>query len=313
MPVPSLFDLTLPLLKLACAKEINYSEAADTLARQFGLTPEETAELLPSGRDRRLVNRIKWAKVELGQADLVESTKPSHFRATEAGRQLLAGRPAKLDHRFLMSIPAYRARKEAVRERATAVALDNQAGEDKSTPIETSGITPQETIEQALTQIEEALSNELLNRLIQGSPTFFEHVIIKLLTAMGYGGNRRDAGRHLGGSGDGGIDGVIDQDPLGLDGVYIQAKRYGPNTSPVGEPDLRNFVGSLVGRSAQRGVFVTTGTFSSSARAYIKTIPHRIVLLDGPDLARLMVRHNVGVRAERVELKTIDTEFFDEV
>jgi restriction system protein len=130
---------------------------------------------------------------------------------------------------------------------------------------------------------------------------------------MGYGGTRTDAGKHLGRSGDGGVDGLINQDVLGLDGVYIQAKRYGPNSNAVGEPEIRNFVGSLVGRSAHKGVFVTTGSFSPPARAYTKTIPHRIVLIDGQELARLMVRHNVGVRIDRkVDLKSVDSEFFDE-
>jgi restriction system protein len=204
MPVPSLFDLTLPLLKLASEKEINYSEAADLLARQFGLTPEEAAELLPSGWDRRLVNRIKWAKVELSQADLVESTRPSHFRAPEAGRRQLASSPPKLDHKFLMGIPAYRARKEANRERAAAAALSGQAETEKAALIEVSGITPQEMIDQATAQIEGGLTTELLSRLADGSPTFFEKVVIDLLEAMGYGRNRPGAGLHVGGSGDGG-------------------------------------------------------------------------------------------------------------
>jgi len=148
---------------------------------------------------------------------------------------------------------------------------------------------------------------------VQSSPPFFEKIVIELLMAMGYGGARLDAGKHLGGSGDGGVDGVINQDLLGLEAVYIQAKRYGPTTASVGEPDIRNFVGSLVGRSAHKGVFVTTGSFSSSARAYARAVPHRIVLIDGAELAHLMVVHNVGVRAERsIPLKTIDTDFFDD-
>jgi restriction system protein len=316
MSVPSLFDLTLPVLKIAAQSEISYSEAADKVAQQLSLTPEDAAEMLPSGRERKLVNRIKWAKVELGMAAMVEGTKPSHFRITDAGRKVLAQNPTKLDHKFLMGIPEYRAYADRRRERAANAILTPTAEASTShseTPLEASGITPQEAIEQAIQQIDNGLAAELRDRLAQASPSFFEQVVIRLLVAMGYGGARLDAGMHLGRSGDGGIDGVINQDPLGLDGVYIQAKRYGPTTASVGEPDLRNFVGSLVGRAAHKGVFVTTGSFSSSARTYIRSVPHRIVLIDGGELARLMVLHNVGVRAERtIPLKTIDAEFFDE-
>lgn len=316
MTVPSLFDLTLPVLRLAAKGEVNYSEAADKIAQELKLTPEDASEILPSGRERKLVNRIKWAKVELGMAKLVESTKPSHFRATDAGRKLVSISPTRIDRAYLMNIPAYRSAVEAGRERAALTAVQNassSSAKPQSTE-ETNGITPQETIDHAVLQIEDGLVAELLGRLVQASPAFFEQVVIELLLAMGYGGTRADAGKHLGRSGDGGVDGVINQDPLGLDGVYIQAKRYGPNTSAVGEPELRNFIGSLVGRSAHKGVFVTTGTFSSSARAYIKTVPHRIVLIDGTALARLMVLHNVGVRVERtLAIKTIDAEFFEEV
>ena len=268
--------------------------------------------MLPSGKDRRLVNRIKWAKVELGMADLVENTKPRYFRATDAGRKLLTAPPTKLDHRFLMSLPAYRARVEESRRRAQETAQGESALMEVTSALEKTGISPQETIDQALLQIEDGLKAEVLSRLVQAAPSFFEQVVIELLLFMGYGGSRQDAGKHLGRSGDGGIDGLINQDPLGLDGVYIQAKRYAAQAT-VGEPELRNFVGSLVGRAANKGVFVTTGLFSSSAKAYLRTVPHRIVLIDGQELSRLMVLHDVGVRTERsVHIKNIDAEFFDD-
>jgi len=206
MPVPSLFDLTLPLLKLAAESEINYSEAADKIANQLKLTPEEAAEMLASGRERKLVNRIKWAKVELGMAALVENTKPSHLRATDAGRKVLAQNPVKLDHKFLMGIFEYRAYVEKRRERAAATAALAAVSIEAPTPdpeLDVNGITPQETIDRAVQQIEDGLIAELQARLVQGSPSFFEKVVIELLLAMGYGGARLDAGKHLGGSGDG--------------------------------------------------------------------------------------------------------------
>jgi restriction system protein len=310
MPIPSLFDLTLPVLRLAAQGEVSYAECIEQLAPEFQLTQEEREEMVPSGGQTLFGNRIRWAKVALGKAGLVENTQPKHFRATEQGRAVLARQPTRIDYRFLMQIDQYR---EAAEERSRRRAQARSGAVTPQIQLGAEVVAPEERIEAAWQEHTEALRQDLLDRLAAAPPAFFERVIVRLMLAMGYGGARPDAGRHLGRTGDGGVDGVIDGDPLGLDAVYVQAKRYQPGGSTVGRPDVQAFVGSLVGHSASKGVFVTTSTFAQTAREYAAAVPQRIVLIDGEELAGLMVRHGVGARVVRtIELKKLDEDFFSD-
>jgi restriction system protein len=306
--MPTITDLTLPLLRLAANGEVSYEQAAEALAPRFQLTPDELAETVPTGTQTRFTNRIRWAKVELGMAQLVENTRKKHFRATSAGMEVLKSNPIRVDRPFLMGFPAYRAKLEARQGTGT----ENNAESPESRAVATVSVEyPHERVYGAVREIDASLSEELLQRLLAGSPAFFERVILDLLLKMNYGG-ARGAGRHLGGTNDGGVDGVIDQDALGLDSIYIQAKRYGPTTGPVGRPEIQAFVGSLVGRAASKGVFVTTGRFAASAREYAAAVPYRLVLIDGTQLTSLLVQYGIGVRTEQtVELKRIDEDYFD--
>ena len=238
MAVPDFQTLMLPVLKAAAEGEIKISDLVDKLAEEFQLTQEESRELLPSGRQTTLANRAGWARTYLAKAALVKPTRRGYFEATERGRRVLAGKPGRIDTRFLSQFPEFEEFRKAARD----------AGEDTT---ETTGElverTPDELLRVTHRQIENALRAELLDRLLEASPTFFENTIVNLLVSMGYGGSREDAGRAVGRSGDNGLDGVIDQDALGLDRVYIQAKRYKLDNG-VGEADVRGFAGSLVSR-----------------------------------------------------------------
>lgn len=309
VPIPDYQTLMLPVLRLAAEGERRVSEVADIIADEFGLSSAERAEMLQSGRQRMLHNRIHWAKSYMTKAGYIAAPARGRFVASEAGRRVLAENPDRIDTAFLMREPTFRAfyRNEG----------PGTADDDGTTaliphlPPETI-TTPQDRIEAAYQQFDAALRDELLQRIAQNSPTFFEGLIVDLLVAMGYGGGHKNAAAHLGRSGDGGVDGVIDEDRLGLDRVYVQAKRYAAG-STVGRPEVQGFVGSLVGLGAGKGVFVTTSTFSSGAREFVRHLTQRVVLLDGKTLAELMIEHGVGVRTiQTVTLKRLDEDFFTE-
>lgn len=307
MPIPDYQTLMLPVLRLAAEGETRVPEVEERLADLFGLTPEERDRVLPSGRQKVLHNRIHWAKFYLGKAGLVDSPRRGIFVASPLGRQVLAGNPERITNQMLLEYDSFRDfyRSGAVDEQTgTAAPAPSSRAEDTA--------TPEETIEAAHGALVSALRSDLLARILQNSPSFFERVIVDLLVAMGYGGTRRDAARQLGRSGDGGVDGVINEDPLGLDRVYVQAKRYAPGNS-VGRPEVQAFVGSLVGLGANKGVFVTTSTFSAQALEFVRHLSQRVILIDGPQLAALMTEHNVGVRTQRtLEFKRLDEDFFAE-
>jgi restriction system protein len=310
MPIPDYQTLMLPVLRLAAEGERRVGEVAEIVADQFGLGPDERAEMLPSGRQRVLHNRIHWAKFYMSKAGLIAAPARGRFIATEAGRRVLAENPARIDTAFLMREPTFRAfyRNEGLAgDTGAPDGIAAAPAEAALAPRE----TPQDRIEAAHQEIQSALREELLQRISQNSPTFFEDLIVNLLVAMGYGGGHRNAAARLGRSGDGGIDGVIDEDRLGLDRVYVQAKRYGATT--VGRPDVQGFVGSLVGLGASKGVFVTTSTFSAQAREFVRHLTQRVILIDGPLLADLMIEHGVGVRTiQTLALKRLDEDFFAE-
>ncbi|WP_343713661.1 restriction endonuclease [Inquilinus sp.] len=309
MAVPDYQMLMLPVLRHSALGETRVPDLEDQIADEFGLTTEERDQLLPSGRQKILHNRIHWAKFYMGKAGLIDSPRRGRFIASEAGRALLARNPERIDVELLLEYPSFR---DFYRGGAGTVGEVGSAP-DTSLPTSepTSAITPEEQIEAAYLALQSALRSELLQRILQNSPSFFEHVIVDLLVAMGYGGSRRSAATQLGRSGDGGVDGVINEDRLGLDRVYIQAKRYSQGS--VGRPEVQGFVGSLVGLGATKGVFVTTSSFSQQAKDFVQHLAQRVILIDGQRLADLMIEHNVGVRVSRaVEFKRLDEDFFTE-
>jgi restriction system protein len=308
MSIPDYQTLMLPLLKRAALGEMRVLEAEKQLGDEFGLTSEERAQLLPSGKQRILHNRAHWAKFYLMKAGLVSFPSRGKFVATDTGRALLARNPIRIDVDLLRQYPSfeefYRGDHSDTDENIPTVV--------PAVPSALATSTPQEQIEKAVLTIQSALRSELLERISQNTPAFFEELIIELLVKMGYGGSRPEAARQLGRSGDGGVDGVINEDRLGLDRIYLQAKRYSDENT-VGRPEIQKFLGSLVGMGATKGVFVTTSKFSGDAIEFARHLTQRVILIDGQRLAELMIEHNVGVRLNRaVEFKEIDENFFDE-
>ena len=280
-------------------------DAVEQIANDLGLTMEERSELLPSGKQATFSNRVNWAKSYLSKAGLIEATRRGHFKITERGRTVLNNRPSHLDNNTLKEFDEFRKFYNRSSETPNTSSPSSLPG------IEDQKQTPDESMRMAWRQIEMALAQDLLDRICAAPPDFFERLIVNLLLSMGYGGSTIDAGRTLGRSGDDGVDGVIDQDALGLDRVYIQAKRYGSGNS-IGSGAIRDFFGSLDRHKAAKGLFVTTSSFSSSARETAEYLSKRIVLVDGVQLAKLMIRHNVGCRIEdTLHIKKIDEDFFD--
>jgi len=297
----------LPVLKIAGdGQEHRISDVIRQLAHDFRLTEEEQQQLLPSGKQTTFSNRVHWARTYLVQAGLLEATKRAHFRITDRGRRVLAEGPSRIDNEYLSQFAEFIQFRE--RNRLPGTPASANTVEAPAPPALTQ--TPDELLRSTVKQIEAALRKELYDRILAAPPAFFEGLIVTLLLAMGYGGSRQAAGQIVGRSGDGGIDGVIDQDALGLDRVYVQAKRYSMDNA-VSEPEIRAFSGSLGAAKANKGVFVTTSYFTQPAQSFAERHPFRIVLIDGEQLAALMIRHNVGVRIdETLYLKKVDEDFF---
>lgn len=307
MAIPDFQTLMRPVLALAEAGEVRIRDAIATLADQFELTEDERRHLLPSGRQTTFANRVHWAKTFLAKAGLVSSTRRGHFVISDRGRRVLAEHSDRVDMKVLNQFEEYRQFREAIPEADKPA--DSEMPAAGTVPI---SVTPDESLRVTVNQIEQLVAKELLDRLMAAPPKFFENAVVQLLRAMGYGGTRIDAGRVTGGSGDGGIDGVIDQDPLGLDRVYIQAKRYALDNG-VGESEVRGFVGALAGKQAAKGVFVTTSRFTTAATKFVQNLQTKVVLIDGDTLAALMIRHDIGVRTEQtLHVKKLDEDFFDD-
>lgn len=306
MAIPDFQTLMLPVLKEAELGEARIGDVVERLSDTFSLSPEDRSHLLPSGRQTTFANRVHWAKSYLGKAGLIELTRRAHFRITPRGREVLARPPERIDIKFLTRFPEFQAFRVAGEGNGEATEVAAQADGAAA------DLTPDEIMRAAARQLEAALAGELLQRVVAGTPAFFESLVVRLLIAMGYGGSVNDLDKALvGRSGDGGVDGVIDQDPLGLDRIYVQAKRYGPENT-VGASAIRDFFGSLDRFKATKGLFVTTSTFSASARETAEMLSKRIVLIDGPQLTRLMIRHSVGCRVEEtLTVKRLDEEFFE--
>ncbi|HEY5611626.1 MAG TPA: restriction endonuclease [Thermoanaerobaculia bacterium] len=302
MPIPDFQTVMLPLLRFASdGEEHALVDARECLGGEFRLTAEETSQLLPSGRQAVWANRVAWAKSYLDQSGLVESTKRGHFRVTPRGREVLENPPERITIKYLEKFPEFVEFRGT--RRKSAVSL---GGESRADEVE----TPEETLDDAYQKMRSGLAAELLSRVKSASPQFFERLVVELLIKMGYGGSRIEAGEAIGKAGDEGIDGVISEDRLGLDVVYIQAKRW-ENT--VGRPDVQRFVGALNGKRARKGVFITTSAFSSEAHSYVATIDPRVVLIDGRQLAEYMIDFGVGVTTKAVyEVKRVDSDYFVE-
>ena len=297
----------LPVLKVASEGETRVPVAADKIADELGLSDAERDEMLPSGKQRLLHNRVHWAKFYLFKAGLIESPQRAVFRTTQAGKELLAKAPPKIDVELLKNYPSF---VEFIKASSSGI----PANEKKLTTsaASESSATPEEQVDAAQKVLHAALRADLLQRVADNTATFFEGLIVDLLVAMGYGGTHENAALRLGKSGDGGVDGVIDEDRLGLDRIYVQAKRYDPSNG-IGRQAVQGFVGSLVGFGATKGVFVTTSYFSANAKAYVQHLPQRVILIDGERLTELMIEHDVGVRVSRsVKIKKVDEDFFAE-
>lgn len=301
MTIPNYQSLMLPVLKFSADGEVRLKNLIEHLANELKLTESERTELLPSGQQTVFVNRVGWAKTYLSKAGLIIATRRGHFCISELGKKVLNSNPPEINLGFLMQFEQFRQFKQKTSE------IEEQEHEKQTEK----NYTPDEIMRSAHNKVEAALAQELLERILAAPPDFFERLIIKLLISMGYGGSTKEAGRALGQSGDNGIDGVIDQDALGLDQVYIQAKRYAIGNN-IGSSAIRDFFGSLDRHKASKGLFVTTSTFSSSAKETAEFLSKRIVLIDGKQLAKLMIRYNVACRIEEIlYIKKIDEEFFE--
>lgn len=305
MAIPDFQSFMLPMLELAAdGKEHTLAEAREALAARFAVTAAERAELLPSGRQRRFDNRAAWARVHLGHAGLLSSKRRGVFEITQRGRDVLAEKPGRIDIPFLERFEEFREFRSAGKRTE-----DHERTETPATATVGAG-TPEEMLDQAYQSIRSELASELLGRVKASSPQFFEDLVVELLLKMGYGRNRAEAGEAIGRSGDEGIDGIISEDRLGLETIYLQAKRW---DGTVGRPEIQKFVGALHGKRARKGVFITTGAFSGEARDYVSHIDPRVVLIDGRQLAEYMIDFDIGVTSKAAyEIKRIDSDYFVE-
>ena len=305
MPIPDFQSLMLPVLKaLSGGVEMPISKVRVYVADTEGLTTEDVRELLPSGRQQVFTNRIAWAVTHMSHAGLVEKVRRSVYKLTKEGERLLAQAPTRIDLKILRNYSAYA-------EWKTGQSAPAASGDTALAVSEDESVTPEEALDRAAKELRNALETEVLDRVREAEPAFLERVVIDLLIAMGYGGGDAAMGKVTGRSGDGGIDGTIREDTLGLDEVYLQAKKYAAGNT-VGESDLRNFAGAIDAANTTKGVFVTTASFTKAAKAYVEKSPKRIVLIDGKELARLMVEHNIGVRPKiQYKVKRIDEDYFD--
>lgn len=300
MPIPDFQSLMRPLLEAhADGNEHRNRDLVAQLADHFGLSEEERREMLPSGGARLFDNRIGWAKSHITQAGLLTAPRRAVSMITERGRQLLQNHPERIDLRVLNTIEDYREFRN--RRKSTE-------DEPSPEPEVQNSQTPEELLENAYLQVRRQVESELLEQIMSSPPEFLERVVVDLVVKMGYGGSRTDAGKALGRSGDEGIDGIIKEDPLGLDIIYLQAKRW---EGTVGRPEIQKFAGALQGQRARKGIFITTSSFTADALEYVSRIETKIILIDGRHLSKLMFDHGVGVAtASNYEVKRIDSDYF---
>jgi restriction system protein len=307
MPVPDYQSVMLPLLRFASStgEEISTGDAVDALSKELGLTDQDLMEMLPSGVQPTFMNRVGWAATYMKKAGLLEPTRRGFYRITTRGKELLGQKPAKINVKLLKQYP------EFLEFQSLKGTRTGRSQEPNDLGLDLAGATPSEALEGAYENLRDELAEELLDKLKKVTPAYFEKIVVELLVKMGYGGSRLDAGKAIGRSGDGGIDGIIKEDKLGLDVVYIQAKRW--DTNSVGRPDVMQFVGALQLQHANKGIFITTSRFTEDARAYVAQIGSKIVLIDGAQLADLMIDHDVGVSTVSLyPVKKIDSDYFNE-
>ena len=302
MPIPDYQTVMLPLLRLLKDKEEHsLRDTIERLGSEFNLSESEMKELLPSGQQEIFHNRIGWARTYMKKAGLLETTRRGHFQITERGLQVLERNPKRIDVKFLDQFDEFK------QFRALRHVKIAEGGAQEPTDVDT---TPEESLETAYKRLRDGLANDLLAQIKSSSPSLFEKLVVELLVKMGYGGTRQDAGKAIGKSGDEGIDGIIKEDRLGLDIIYIQAKRW-ENT--VGRPEVQKFAGALQGQRAKKGIMITTSFFSQEAIDYASRIDSKIVLIDGERLAQFMIDNNLGVSVTaNYEVKKIDTDYFTE-
>ena len=306
MGVPDFQSLMRPLLEALRddGGTTTMRALAPVVAKRLALTDDDLAEMLPSGRQTTFMNRLHWAKTFLDRALVLESTRRGYFRITDRGCALLDRTTEPFSMAVLMQFPEYVAWRDSSKK---AVSDGQSLLEDAEQSLQ----TPDDKIAEGVAAIEDELRARLLERFQAASPSFFEHVVVDLLKAMGFTNGEQNQALAVGRSGDGGIDGIIHQDALGLDAIYVQAKRYATGNG-VGRPDIQKFVGSMTGESANKGVFVTTSHFSAEARGYIQKVQQRIVLIDGVRLADLALRHGIGVRTKAtIPLRSLDEDYFE--
>lgn len=300
MAVPDFQSFFRPLLELASdGKEHSMSEARETISKNMKISESDLAEMLPSGRQSMFDNRVAWAKSYFTQAKVLESPRRGFFKITERGQELLKEKHERIDVKILKRFPEFVEFHSAKPERGEVATTSEEATQ-----------TPEEILEKSYQSIRNDLSSTILTKVKGNTPRFFEQLVIDLMISLGYGGSRQDAGKSIGQSGDEGIDGIIKEDKLGLDVIYIQAKRW---EGTVGRPEIQKFVGALHGKRAKKGVFITTGKFSQDAVSYVETIDPKVILIDGRQLADLMIDHNLGVSTSNTyELKKMDGDYFEE-
>ncbi len=309
MTVPGFQDMLLPLLQLTSdGQEHTLSEAIEKLEQQLHLSDADRRELLPSGKQTRFVNRVCWTATYLRKTKLIEATGRGKFRITQRGLSELRGNPQRIDLPYLEKFPELAAFHGKAQQDETG--NGDVASGGTLAVVEAANQTPREVLEASYQILRRDLAQELLERIKQKPPAFFEGLVVELLVAMGYGGSRKEAGERVGRSGDGGIDGIIKADKLGLDYVYIQAKRW---DRTVGRPEVQGFAGSLEEQKARKGVMITTSQFSQDAHRFVDRIEKKIVLIDGEMLMQLMIDYNVGVAEEQTyTVKKVDLDYFGE-
>lgn len=301
--IPDFQSLMLPLLQhINNSEEHSKKSVVDVLAEVMKLTAEEKNEMLPSRNQPVFYNRVTWAFAHLKAAKLIENTRRGFIKITPLGIEILAKKPIKVDLKFLKQLPTYIEARENWKNNSTET--------ENSKTDEVDVQTPEELLEYGYQKVRNALEQELLSKLKTVNPYFFERIVVELLVKMGYGGSIQDAGKAIGKSGDEGIDGIIKEDKLGLDVIYIQAKRW---ESVVGRPEVQKFVGALAGQRAKKGVFITTSHFTKEATEYAMQMDAKVVLIDGEKLAHYMIDYNLGVSTQNIyEIKKIDTDYFEE-
>ena len=304
MAIPDFQTVMLPLLQFASdQQEKSLREAVAAISDKFNLLDEERVKRIPSGGQTTIMNRVGWAATYLRKAELLELTRRGYFKITRLGLDVLKNSPTRIDLNFLSKY-------EGIQQFRAKPQNGERQSEQESTLTTETLRTPEEVMDEAFQNIKEGLASELLQRIKSCSPAFFEQLVIDLLVTMGYGGTRKDAGRAVGRSGDGGIDGIINEDRLGLDVIYVQAKRW---ENVVGRPEIQKFAGALQGQRAKKGIFITTSYFTKEAREYASLIDTKIILIDGEMLADLMISYKVGVNTQVIyELKKIDLDYFAE-